>query len=231
MEKRTYYTAVGRFTKRHDADGNTYPVVYVNQQEHLLDLQEMAVWTALTWRLSDFRQLERKYDLLARELHLLEPRTLENCLHHLEVRGLVASGSGEDDLEALYDLLGGLYVVPISESLLLRVATFAKLTFLGGVPFSTTKNLFQRRKMDECENRILALSRQALLSTAELVKCVELGIFDLSSGERVIDALYDDVDTTSDNIRYLMLSADSRASVTLAVANLCLGKQIIFERV
>ena len=219
MDKRTYYTAVGRFTKRHDADGNTYPVIYVNQQEHLLDLQEMAVWTALTWRLSDFRQLERKYDLLARELHLLEPR------------GLVASGSGEDDLEALYDLLGGLYVVPISESLLLRIATFAKLTFLGGVPFSTTKNLFQRRKMDECENRILALSRQALLSTAELVKCVELGIFDLSSGERVIDALYDDVDTTSDNIRYLMLSADSRASVTLAVANLCLGKQIIFERV
>ena len=163
MDKRTYYTAVGRFTKRHDADGNTYPVVYVNQQEYLLDLQEMAVWTALTWRLSDFRQLERKYDLLARELHLLEPRTLENCLRHLEVRGLVASGSGEDDLEALYDLLGGLYVVPISESLLLRVATFAKLTFLGGVPFSTTKNLFQRRKMDECENRILALSRQALL--------------------------------------------------------------------
>ena len=231
MDKRTYYTAVGRFTKRHDADGNTYPVVYVNQQEYLLDLQEMAVWTALTWRLSDFRQLERKYDLLARELHLLEPRTLENCLRHLEVRGLVASGSGEDDLEALYDLLGGLYVVPISESLLLRIATFAKLTFLGGVPFSTTKNLFQRRKMDECENRILALSRQALLSTAELVKCVELGIFDLSSGERVMDALYDDVDTTSDNIRYLMLSADSRASVTLAVANLCLGKQIIFERV
>lgn len=75
MDKRTYYTAVGRFTKRHDADGNTYPVIYVNQQEHLLDLQEMAVWTALTWRLSDFRQLERKYDLLARELHLLEPRT------------------------------------------------------------------------------------------------------------------------------------------------------------
>ena len=93
MDKRTYYTAVGRFTKRHDADGNTYPVVYVNQQEYLLDLQEMAVWTALTWRLSDFRQLERKYDLLARELHLLEPRTLENCLRHLEVRGLVASGN------------------------------------------------------------------------------------------------------------------------------------------
>ena len=58
MEKRTYYTAVGRFVKQHDADGNTYPVVYVSKRENMLDLQEMAVWTALNWRLADFRQLE-----------------------------------------------------------------------------------------------------------------------------------------------------------------------------
>lgn len=231
MKKRTYYTAVGRFVKRHDADGNPYPAVYVNQQEHLLDLQEMAVWMALNWRLADLRQLERKYDLLARELHLLEPRTLENCLNRLEVRGLAASGTGESDLEALYDLLGGLYVVPISESLLLRAATFVKLILLDGVPFSTARRLFQHQPMDGYEKQVLALSRQALLSTAELVKCVELGISDLSSGQRVVDALYDDADTTSENIQYLMLHADSRAPVTLAVANLCLGKQIIFERV
>ena len=103
MDKRTYYTAVGRFAKQHDVDGNAYPVVYISRQEHLLDLQEMAVWTALNWRLADFRQLERKYDLLARDLHLIEPRTLENCLHRLEMRGLVASGSGESDLDALYE--------------------------------------------------------------------------------------------------------------------------------
>lgn len=231
MEMRTYYTAVGRFVKQHDADGNTYPVVYVCQRENMLDLQEMAVWSALNWRLADFRQLERKYDPLARELHLMEPRTLENCLHRLEVRGLVASGSGESDLEALYDLLSGLYVVPISESLLLRTATFLKLTLRDGVPFSTAKCLFQRPKMDEYEKRVLALSRQALLSTAELIKCVEVGISNLTSGDQVVDTLYNDDETTSENIRYLMLHASSRASVTLAVANLCLSKQIIFERV
>lgn len=231
MDKRTYYTAVGRFAKQHDADGNAYPVVYISRQEHLLDLQEMAVWTALNWRLADFRQLERKYDLLARDLHLIEPRTLENCLHRLEMRGLVASGSGESDLDALYDLLGGLYVVPISESAFLRMVTFAKLTLLDGVPFSTASRLFRRRQMDDCEKQVLALSRQALLSTAELVKCVELGISHLSSGAQIVDALYDDADTTSENIPYMMLHADSRATVTLAVANLCLGKQIIFERV
>ena len=46
-----------------------------------------------------------------------------------------------------------------------------------------------------------------------------------------MDALYNDADTTSENIQYLMLHVDSRAPVTLAVANLCLSKQIIFERV
>ena len=99
MEMRTYYTAVGRFVKQHDADGNTYPVVYVSQRENMLDLQEMAVWTALNWRLADFRQLARKYDPLARELHLMEPRTLENCLHRLEVppwRIRVHSDTGGD---------------------------------------------------------------------------------------------------------------------------------------
>lgn len=231
MEKRTYYTAVGRFVKQHDADGNTYPVVYVNQQENVMDLQEMAVWSALTWRLADFHQLARKYSALAHELHLMERRTLENCLHRLEVRGLVASGSGDDDLEALYDLLAGLYVVPISESLPLRVATFVKLVLRDGMPFSTAKCLFQNRRMSDYEKYVMTLSRQALLSTAELIKCVEAGISNISSNEQVVDILYNDDDTTSENIRYLMLHASSRVSVTLAVANLCLGKQIIFERV
>lgn len=231
MEKRTYYTAVGRFVKQHDADGNAYPVVYVSKRENMLDLQEMAVWTALNWRLADFRQLEYKYDPLAKELHLLEQRTLENCLHRLEVRGLVASGSGESDLDALYDLLGGLYVVPISESFPLRVATFLKLTLRDGVPFSTARCLFQRRKLGKYEKQVMSLSKKALLSTAELIKCVDVGISDFTSGDQVIDALYDDDDTTSENIQYQMLHANSRAPVTLAVANLCLGKQIIFERV
>ncbi len=231
LKLRTYYTAVGRFVKHHDPDGGTYPVVYVGQREHLLDLQEMAVWSALNWRLADYQQLEHHYDALAKELHLLEPRTLENCLHRLEVRGLVASGTGESDLDALYDLLSELYVVSISESLLLRAATFVKLTLWDGVPLSTAKRLFQRRQMNAYEKQIMALSKQALLSTAELVKCMEVGISDFTSDDAIVDALYNDDDTTSENIRYLMLHAGSRTPVTLAVANLCLGKQILFERV
>ncbi len=77
----------------------------------------------------------------------------------------------------------------------------------------------------------MALARQELLSTAELVKCEELGVKDVSTGEKLMAALYDDDDTTSDNMPARMRTAKSRELVTLAVANLYLRKQIIFERV
>lgn len=76
----------------------------------------------------------------------------------------------------------------------------------------------------------MALSKQALLSTAELIKCVELGVNDLSSEQKIMDALYNNEETTSDNIRYLMQSSVSKAQVTTDIINLYLRKQIIFER-
>lgn len=66
-------------------------------------------------------------------------------------------GVGETDFEALYDLLGGLYVVPRSESLPLRLATFGKL-LLDGVPFSKAKQLFQKDKPNQREAQVMALS-------------------------------------------------------------------------
>ena len=140
-------------------------------------------------------------------------------------------GTGETDFEALYALLGGLYVVPLSESLPLKLTAFLKLTVQKGVSVSKAKALFQRDHPNEQEAQVMALSRQALLSTAELIKCAELGVRDISTDEKLMDALYNDDDTTSDNIADMMLTAKSREQITAAVANLYLRKQIIFQRV
>lgn len=231
MNKHTYYTAVGSFQRRTDERGRSYPVILINQKEYYVDIQEMALWTALNWRLLDFGQVQAEYEKLAQGGSIPARRTLEDCLGRLVTRGLAASGSGETDFEALYDLLGGLYVVPLSESLPLRLAVFLKLTFLKGVSLSKTRELFRKDKPSERESRIMALSRQALLSTAELIKCAEVGARDISTDEKLMDALYNDDDTTSENIADLMLTARSRGWVTEAVANLYLRKQIIFERV
>ena len=231
MSSHTYYTALGHFQRRSNGLGRSYPVIIINQKEYCVDIQEMALWTALNWRLLDFTQIEAEYHKLDRDCAIPALRTLENCLGRLCTRGLVASGTGGTDFETLYDLLGGLYVSPLSESLPLRLAAFLKLTLLKGVPIFKARELFQKDRPSEEEAQVMALSRQALLSTAELIKCVELGVRDISTDEKLMDALYNDEDTTSDNIADMMLTAKSRERITAAVANLYLRKQIIFQRV
>ena len=230
MNTHTYYTAVGHFRRKTNALDQSYPVIIINQQEYCVDIQEMALWTALNWRLLDFSQIEAEYHKLDRDCAIPALRTLENCLGRLCTRGLVASGTGETDFEALYDLLGGLYVIPISESIPLRAVTFLKMVLLDGVSVSKAKLLFRRDRPNQREAQVLALSKQALLSTAELIKCAEAGVSDLSTDQKVMAALYNDDFTTCDNIRWEMMQAESREDVTLAVANLYLRKQIIFER-
>ena len=230
IRRRTLYTAVGHFRNVTTKDG-AYPVVLVNRQEYRMDPQEMTVWSVLNWRLLDARGVEDCYEPMFRALMLEERLTLEDCLGRLVTRGLVAAGHGDTDFEALYDLLGALYVVPISESLPLRTATFFKMLLLDGVPFARAKQIFQKARLSDGEARVMALARQALLSTAELIRCVDLGVTDVSSDAKVMDALYSDADATSDNMGDLMRVSPSRGMVTMSVANLYLHKQIIFERV
>ena len=225
MNTHTYYTALGHFRRRTTGLGRSYPVIIINQQEYDVDIQEMALWTALNWRLLDFPQVRAEYEKLEQDCVIPARRTLENCLGRLCTRGLVASGTGGTDFETLYDLLGGLYVSPLSESLPLRLAAFLKLTVLKGVSISKARELLQKDRPSEEEAQVMALSRQALLSTAEL------GVRDISIDEKLMDALYNDEDTTSDNIADMMLTAKSRERITAAVANLYLRKQIIFQRV
>lgn len=63
--RKTYYTAVGHFRRKTDDNGQSYPVILNNQEEYLVDMQEMTVWTALNWRIAEFPQLEKEYDRLS----------------------------------------------------------------------------------------------------------------------------------------------------------------------
>ena len=156
-------------------------------------------------------------------------RSFSDCLDRLVTRGLVAKGSGTTDFDALYDLLGELYVVPISSSFPLKVVTFLKLLCSGTAP-ALAAALFRRDRRTEPERRVMALSGHTPLSTAELVRCAERGVPDTASDLQMLDLLYGDQETTGDNIVSEMRTAADCQSVTAAVANLYLRKQVIFER-
>ena len=133
--------------------------------------------------------------------------------------------------DALYDLLGSLSIIPTSGPFFLRLASFVKLTLLAHVPVSATRKLFQKDKRTKYEALVMRLAGQALLSTAEIIKCIDKNISRLPNECALLDSLYGDETTTSDNIASMVKISQSSKPVTLAVANLYLRQQIIFERV
>lgn len=175
MAEKTLYTALGHFRCRNDGGGRRYPVILMDHHEFGMDPQEMTLWTALCWRLTDRQRAEDFYEQLSNGMELFPRRSFSDCLDRLVTRGLVAKGSGTTDFDALYDLLGELYVVPISSSFPLKVVTFLKLLCSGTAPGSAAA-LFRRDRRTEPERHIMDLSRCAPLSTAELVRCAECDI-------------------------------------------------------
>lgn len=78
--------------------------------------------------------------------------------------------------------------------------------------------------------KVLRLANQAMLSTAEIIKCVEQNKLDFRTEEELLDTLYYDDYTTSENISYTVRSLPQCRPVIASIANLYLRKQIIFER-
>ena len=70
------------------------------------------------------------------------------------------------------------------------------------------------------------LANQALLSSAELIKCVERGVRTLRSDEQLMDCLYDDELTISENLPILMAASRQARPVSAAIANLYLHKNL-----
>lgn len=166
MAEKTLYTALGHFRCRNDGGDRRYPVILMDHCEFGMDPQEMTLWTALCWRLTDRQRAEDFYEQLSNGMELFPRRSFSDCLDRLVTRGLVAKGSGTTDFDALYDLLGGLYVVPVSSSFPLKVVTFLKLLCSGTAP-GPAAALFRRDRRTEPERHIMALSRCAPLSTAD----------------------------------------------------------------
>ena len=231
IQTKTLYTAIGRFERRHNGCGRSCPVIVLGGKEYMADLQEMTVWTILNWRIVRKEEIGALYEEMTGKAGVPTDRSWDACVERLLVRGLLISGSGDTEYDALYDLISSLYIIPTESSLPLRLAAFFKLLFFNRVPFPAAAKLFRKDRRTPGEKEVMHLARQALLSTAEIIKCTEKGIRCLPDENSIMDGLYDDCDTTSDNIGSLMKSSPGTKDITLAVANLYLRQQIIFERI
>ena len=163
-------------------------------------------------------------------MHILGELPFESYIDSLERKGLIVSGHGITAVDALHDLLSGLYVIPIRANLLSKAAAFLHLTFMKRISYEVTKHIFDKPRFSESEARVMKLAKQNRLSVGELIKCVECGIVDVSTNDKLMDSLYDDEITTYRNIGTLLRTCDACNPVLEAVSTLYLNKHILFER-
>lgn len=232
MMTKKLYTAVGRFTRQNSGlHGRSYPMILLGGKEYPVDLQEMSLWTTLNWRIARWEDIGTQYEKIIAATGLDTKRSWEDCAKRLLTRGLLVSGCGNTEYDALYDLLGALSIIPASGSVWLRCLSFFKLTCFAHVPFASACQLFRKDQRTDYEKRVMALAGQMLLSTAEIIQCVDHDLYRIRNDRTLLDSLYADDITTSDNIVSSAKSSRNCGPVTLAVANLYLRQQIIFERV
>ena len=147
------YTAVGIFKLKNQGKNNVYPTVILSGKERRLDVQEMMIWSALNWRITDEKQLHTYYSEQEKKSGVVFSRSYTDTLNRLIVRGLVASGCGENGEEALYDLISGLYIIPLYQSPFIRIISFLRMVFIFKLPYEKAKVLFERDKKNKNERR------------------------------------------------------------------------------
>ena len=230
MMNTNLYTAVGKFHVKGSIGSMRCPLVTIGGREFILDMQEMMLWTVLNWRILTEDEIYLLYEKKVQETGFMSARSAEECVRRLVQRGLIAKGSGDTGADALYDLLSELYVIPISENLFLRMISFIRLTLFSRLPYSITKKIFSKDKRNDSEKKVMRLANRAILSTAEIIKCIDQNVLSFTTDEDLLDVLYHDEYTTSDNIAYAVRSLPQCRPVITSIANLYLRKQIIFER-
>ena len=230
LNMKELYTAVGIFKLKNQGKNNVYPTVILSGNECRLDVQEMMIWSALNWRITDDKKLYTYYSEQEKKSGVVFSRSYTDTLNRLIVRGLVASGRGENGEEALYDLISGLYIIPLYQSPLIRIISFLRMVFIFKLPYEKAKVLFERDKKNKNERRIMKLAFSAPMSTAEIVKCIDKNIDFILNEDDVVEFLYDDKFTTSENIAESVRGLSSVRTVLTAVSNLYLRRQILFER-
>jgi hypothetical protein len=226
----TLYTSVGRLELRADGKGRR-PIIRVAGKENEMNIHEMLVWTCLAWRVLDLAQLEELYCQKAWDTGLPPVMDIQTILDRLLRRDLAAVGIGETGADALHDLFSDLYIVPATGGIIAKTIAFLRLILLYGLPFRKTAGLFRTDKLPPAQKRVMDLAQQSLMSTSEIIKGVEEGAYDVSTDEKLLDAIYYDDYTTSDNIGFYARTFKAWKPALIAVANLYLRQLILLERI
>ena len=225
----TLYTAIGTLKFVKNTDGKSTPMVLNNHQEFGLCDHELILWSCLAFQILQIHELESAYNVRLKNSGRPDGLAFSHYLNRLLLRGLIAKGEGVTGVDALYQLLGKLHILPVHETFSTRLFTCIQLYVDGKIKPGDFGKYLRKEKNTPIEETVLKLTKTIPLTTAELVTCVDQKKVPKQE-EDVLTQLYDGTEDT-----YLTLADQAQIlhiqyPVLQAVGNLYLKKQISFQR-
>lgn len=132
-------------------------------------------------------------------------------------------------MDALYRLLGELYISPLQDSFSVRLFTCIYLCMKKKLHAKELIHYLKKPARTAIEDTVLQIAKKVQISTAELVTCVEQGIHPQNT-EQLLTQLYETSDATFRTLAQDIQFTHAGYPVLEAISNLYLNKQIAFEK-
>ena len=223
----TFYTAVG--TCRVLTEENMkVPYIQKLGRLHEISVPEFLIWSTLLWQVMSYDELKEIYEDQMDQMDIEGP-DFDKLLSLLTKRKLIAKGIGYTGVDALYNMLADAFIIPYRVSEFKRFRKLVSLCLKGHIGVLDLIKCAKMPVLEVDEQRVIDLVEQTPLSTAELVRCFERGIHDVSTASKVIEGIYTDEESDQKHIKNEEATASLRNDVLQAVSNLYLNRKIIFE--
>lgn len=223
----TFYSAIGSYRIK-NTDGHKMPYIQRLGKLHPISIPEFVIWSTLLWEVMTYEELKKHYEEQMALLTGPAP-SFDQLLGMLVKRKLIVKGVGYTGQDALYNMLSDAFIVPYHISAVRKTAQLLKLLAQGSLRLMDIMTGTRERKWTAEECRVMELVTQTPLSTAEVIRCFERNITDVSSAEKVINGIYGTDDSDQRHIANEQIHSIYTRTVLQAVSNLYLGRRILLE--
>ena len=223
----TFYSAIGSYRIKNQ-NGRKVPYIQRLGKLHPISIPEFVIWSTLLWEVLTYDELKRFYDSQMKLLEGEKP-DFDQLLDLLVKRKLVSKGLGYTGRDALYNMLSNAFVVPYHISTGRKTLHLLRMLTKGTLQLVDILLGTRKRAWTADEQRVLELGEQTPLSTAEIIRCFERNITDVSSAEKVINGIYCTEDSDQRHIANEQFHSVYTNPVLEAISNLYLNRQILLE--
>lgn len=208
---------------------NSEPLVVVGGEERALSKIEFILWTSLHWNVLNNESLKAEFDRKMKKCGIDSETSFEQTLSRLKTRGLVAGKSDYLAVDALYNLVKDLYVVPLGTvNIFKRAMTFAYMFFIQGISFYKCRETMDDFNLNCLEKQIVSFSKRLKVSVAELIRISDKDLWNIKSEDDIVPLAYEDNEDMNSLGNFTRFS-EGKTKVLEAIVNLYLKKQIVFE--